>query len=77
MTILNKKLDRRTVLRGMLQGAAVTVGLPVLECFLNTNGTAYAATGAALPPCFGTWHWSLGLVPDHQEVPHHPVRRRA
>jgi hypothetical protein len=67
MTILDKKLDRRTVLRGFVQGAAVTVGLPILECFLNSNGTAYAATGASLAPCFGTWHWSLGLVPDHWE----------
>ena len=34
------KINRRTLLRGMLGGAAVTVGLPALECFLNTNGTA-------------------------------------
>ena len=47
------KISRRTVLRGLLGGTAVTVGLPMLECFLNTNGTAYAATGAPLPPCFG------------------------
>ena len=57
-----ERLSRRNVLRGMLGGTAVTVGLPVLECFLNTNGTAYAATGAALPPCFGTWFWGLGLA---------------
>lgn len=56
-----ERLNRRNVLRGMLGGTAVTVGLPVLECFLNANGTAYAATGAALPPCFGTWFWGLGL----------------
>src|SRR4051812_12904203 len=60
-------LDRRTALRGMLGGAAVTVGIPVLECALNANGTAYAATGQALPPCFGTWFWGLGLVPGHWE----------
>ena len=60
-----KKVSRRTVLRGVLGGTtAVAVGLPVLECFLNTNGTAYAATGAALPPCFGTWFWGLGLTPN-------------
>lgn len=57
------KIDRRTVLRGLLGGTVVSVYLPVLECFLNTNGTAYAATGAALPPCFGTWFWGLGLTP--------------
>ena len=61
------KVGRRTVLRGLLGGTAVTVGLPVLECFLNVNGTAYAATGAPLPPCFGTWFWGLGLTPNRWE----------
>ena len=61
------KVDRRTVLRGFLGGTAVAVGLPILECFLNTNGTAYAATGAPLPPCFGTWFWGLGLTPTRWE----------
>ena len=37
--------------------------LPLLECFLNENGTAYAATGKALTPCFGTWFFALGLTP--------------
>jgi hypothetical protein len=62
-----KKVDRRTVLRGFLQGAAVTVALPVLDIFLDGNGTAYAATGAPLAPCFGTWHWMLGLAPGFWE----------
>lgn len=56
------KVSRRTVLRGMLNGAAITVGIPVLDSFLNTNGNADAATGQALPPCFGTWFWALGLA---------------
>jgi Protein of unknown function (DUF1552) len=56
------KLTRRHVLRGAL-GGTVIVGLPILECMLNANGTAYAATGAALPTCFGTWFWGLGLTP--------------
>ena len=50
-------------MRGMLNGTAVAVGLPVLNTMLNTNGTAFAATGEALPSCFGTWFWSLGLTP--------------
>jgi hypothetical protein len=58
-----KNLSRRQVMRGMLGGAAVTVGLPVLECFLNENGTAFAATGKRLPPCFGSWFFGLGLQP--------------
>jgi hypothetical protein len=37
-----KGLNRRRVLRGMLNGGAVTIGIPLLNCFLNTNGTALA-----------------------------------
>ncbi len=54
-----KNLSRRHVLRGMLNGAVVTVALPVLDCFLNDSGTAYA-NGAQLPVRFGTWFWGLG-----------------
>jgi hypothetical protein len=50
-------------LRGILAGSAVTFGLPVLDCWLNSSGTAWADTGAALPPIFGTWFWGLGLAP--------------
>jgi hypothetical protein len=75
-----KNLSRRRVLRGMLAGSAVTVGLPLLECFLNEHGTAYAASGQALPPCFGTWFFGLGLTPglwrpkatgNHYSLPDH------
>jgi hypothetical protein len=44
----------------MLNGAAVTVALPFLNCFLNENGTALA-NGAAIPQRFGTWQWGLGM----------------
>ncbi|MET0279597.1 MAG: DUF1552 domain-containing protein [Steroidobacteraceae bacterium] len=53
-------MTRRRVLRGMLGGSAVTVGLPFLDYFLNGNGTALAS-GAALPTRFGTWIWGLGM----------------
>jgi len=56
-----KTLNRRTVLRGMMGGAAVTIGLPTLDCMLNSNGDAYADTGQSLPPRFITWFWGLGL----------------
>ena len=56
-----ESLSRRRVLRGMLNGGVVTLGLPLLNCFLNTNGTALAATGAPLPVRFGTWFWGLGM----------------
>jgi hypothetical protein len=55
-------INRRTVLRGMLRGSAVGVGLPLLDCFLNTSGTALAS-GAPLPVRFGTWFWGCGLNP--------------
>jgi Protein of unknown function (DUF1552) len=61
------KLSRRRVLRGMMGGAAITVGLPFLDCFLDSNGAALAATGAPLPVCFGTWFYGCGLNPGRWE----------
>jgi Protein of unknown function (DUF1552) len=55
-------VTRRRVLRGMLNGAAVTVSLPILDCLLNDSGTAYAS-GAPLPTRFGAWFWGLGINP--------------
>ncbi len=57
-------LSRRTALRGMLGGAAVTVGVPLLDAMLDTNGEAFAATGAPVPVRFGTWFWGLGVNPS-------------
>jgi len=54
-------LNRRRVLKGMLNGGAITVGLPLLNVFLNGNGTALAS-GEPLPVRFGTWHWGLGMA---------------
>ena len=53
--------NRRSFLRGMLSGAAVCVGLPLLDRFLNGAGTAFA-DGANLPVRFGTYFWGLGLT---------------
>ena len=53
-------LNRRRVLRGMLNGGAVTVGLPLLDVFLNGNGTALA-DGKPMPLRFGTWFWGCGM----------------
>lgn len=58
------KLDRRTVLRGAMQGAAIGVSLPLLDMFLNSNGTAIAATGGRVPTRFGTWIWGCGHIPE-------------
>ncbi len=56
-------LSRRTVLRGLLGGTAITVGLPPLEAMFDGNGTAYA-DGGALPARFGTWFWGNGMLPS-------------
>jgi hypothetical protein len=62
------KWTRRTVLKGMLGGSAVTVALPLLDCFLDGNGEALAS-GAPIPVRFGTWFWGCGInsarwIPD-------------
>ncbi len=62
-----QRASRRTILRGMMGGAAVSVALPFLDCFLNESGTALAATGAPLPVVFGTWFWGCGLNPGRWE----------
>ena len=62
---LSRNMPRRRVLRGLLNGSAVSVALPLLDCFLNENGTAMAATGNPLPVRFGTWYWGMGHTPGH------------
>ena len=57
-------LSRRTALKGVLGGAAVTVGVPLLDAMLNTSGEAMAATGAPVPVRLGTWFWGLGVNPS-------------
>jgi hypothetical protein len=59
---MSAAIARRKFLRGSLGGAAISVGLPLLDCFLNDNGTALAS-GAPLPVRFGTWFWGLGHTP--------------
>ncbi|MDG2005515.1 MAG: DUF1552 domain-containing protein [Novosphingobium sp.] len=54
------KWTRRSMLRGMMHGSAVVVGLPLLEIFMNGNGDALAA-GAPIPSRFGTWFWGCGV----------------
>ena len=58
----NRKFTRRSLLRGAIEGSTVVMGLPILESFLNSNGTAFA-DGTELPPCFGSWFFGLGLTP--------------
>lgn len=57
-----KRFNRRTLLRGSLAGTAVSMGLPLLDIFLNDHGTALAQ-GAPLPLRFGAWMWGCGMNP--------------
>lgn len=63
-----KPLDRRTLLRGLLAGGAVSVALPALECMLNSNGVALAS-GVGLPDRFGLWFWGNGVRPERWVPP--------
>ncbi len=60
---MRKVLDRRTVLRGVLGGAAVSLALPPLQAMMNDSGTAWAG-GAAFPKRFGVFFWGNGVLPD-------------
>ena len=57
---MSQVLSRRKVLRGMLRGSAVALGLPLLESMLNDSGTALAA-GERLPVRYGLFFWGNGL----------------
>jgi hypothetical protein len=58
------KLDRRFLLRGMFRGTAISMALPFLDCFLDNNGQALAATGKRIPTRFGTFFWGCGLTKE-------------
>ncbi len=60
--------SRRALLRGVLQGSAVFVGLPLLERMLNGNGTALAC-GGAIPKRFGLFYWGNGNIPSRWVPP--------
>lgn len=50
-------LSRRTMLRGMLGGAAVALGLPALEAMVGPGGLKAAGS----PPIFGVFYWANGM----------------
>jgi hypothetical protein len=58
---MSSPVNRRAFLRGMLNGAAVCVGIPILDRYLNASGSAFA-DGTKLPIRFGTYFWGLGLT---------------
>ena len=56
-------IPRRTVLRGLVGGVAVGIGLPPLEAMFNGNGTAYAQ-GTPIPKRLGVFFWGNGVKLD-------------
>ncbi len=62
----SSRFNRRSVLRGLMNGAAVGVSLPVLDMFLNGNADAME-DGSPLPTRFATFFWGLGLTPTRWE----------
>lgn len=72
MGTVERLMNRRRVMRGMLNGAAVTVALPFLNCFLNENGTALAATGAPRRIRFVHWFFGNGITAGQQWWPDKP-----
>jgi hypothetical protein len=54
------EVTRRRVLQGLLGGAMVSVGLPILECMLDDSGEAFAG-GGELPTRFGMWYFGNGV----------------
>jgi len=57
---VTKTWNRRRILKGVLGASAVSVALPLLDCFLDSNGEALAS-GAPIPVRFGTWFWGCGV----------------
>lgn len=57
------QLSRRTLLRGIVSGAAVALALPPLEAMFDPNGTRLA-NGDPLPLRFVTWFFGNGVRLD-------------
>ncbi len=55
-------MERRKFLRGMCQGSVAVMGVPFLDCFLDSKGQALAATGQRIPTRFSTFFYGLGLT---------------
>jgi hypothetical protein len=57
-------LERRTFLKGILGGAAVSIGVPALDAMFDGNGTRLAF-GQAIPKRFGIWFFGNGIRRAH------------
>ncbi len=64
-TVRKSTMKRRSFLRGVLTtGAATTIGLPLLDVMLDSEGVSFA-DGDPLPVRFGVWFWGNGVRPEH------------
>ena len=61
---MGREITRRRLFRSTLNGAAVTLSIPLLDILLDDGGKAFAASKAPIPVRFGTWHWGCGMNPD-------------
>src|ERR1700750_1296484 len=68
MGAVERLLSRRRVMRGMLNGSAVTVALPFLDCFLDGNGVALA-DGSPRRGRFAPWVFGTGFTAGKQWWP--------
>lgn len=62
------KIDRRTMLRGMLGAGVVSIGLPALELIYDppyTASRARACGATPFPRRLGWWFWGNGVLPAH------------
>jgi hypothetical protein len=57
-------IGRRTILRGLLGGSVVTLGLPFLEAFAGLTPRARASCDGIIPRRFGLFFWGNGNRPE-------------
>lgn len=61
-------INRRTMLRGMVGGSTIALGLPLLEAMVDAHGEAHA-DGTELPLRFISYYWADGIVINEWEPP--------
>lgn len=57
------QLDRRALIRGVVGGTSVSLGLPLFEIMMDGHGEALA-DGTEFPTRFGLWFWGNGVRPE-------------
>lgn len=60
---MSLKFNRRILLKRALKASSFVAGMPLLECTLNANGTAYA-NGTSIETLYGTFFMGNGKARD-------------